>query len=97
MQSAQLVLVDGTFWSPSEMIDLGLSERHAADMGHLAQCGHDGTPGMVHLLGMLPDATRKVLIHINNTNPILNPRSAEYAAIRARGIEVAHDGMQFQV
>ena len=53
--------------------------------------------GMVQLLDALPTATRKVLIHINNTNPILDPHSAEYAVIRARGIEVARDGMQFQV
>jgi pyrroloquinoline quinone biosynthesis protein B len=38
-----------------------------------------------------------VLIHINNTNPILDPHSPEHAVIRARGIEVARDGMQFQV
>ena len=97
MESAQLVLVDGTFWRSTEMIDLGLSVKQAGDMGHLAQCGHNGTPGMVQLLDALPGATRKVLIHINNTNPILNPHSAEYAVIRARGIEVAHDGMHFQV
>ena len=97
MESAQLVLVDGTFWRSTEMIDLGLSDKHAGDMGHLAQCGHNGMPGMVQLLDALPGATRKVLIHINNTNPILNPHSAEYAVIRARGIEVAHDGMHFQV
>ncbi|WP_028220934.1 pyrroloquinoline quinone biosynthesis protein PqqB [Paraburkholderia oxyphila] len=97
MQSAQLVLVDGTFWRSTEMIDLGLSDKEAADMGHLAQCGHDGTPGMVQLLDTLPRTTRKVLIHINNTNPILNHHSAEHAVIRARGIEVAHDGMHFQV
>jgi pyrroloquinoline quinone biosynthesis protein B len=97
MRSAQLVLVDGTFWSATEMIDLGLSTHHAADMGHLAQCGYRGLPGMVQLLDALPTATRKVLIHINNTNPILDPHSAEHAVIRARGIEVARDGMQFQV
>lgn len=97
MRGAQLVLVDGTFWSATEMIDLGLSTHLAADMGHLAQCGHRGQPGMVQVLDGLPSATRKVLIHINNTNPILDPHSAEHALIRARGIEVARDGMQFQV
>jgi pyrroloquinoline quinone biosynthesis protein B len=97
MQSAQLVMVDGTFWSSTEMIDLGLSDKHAADMGHLAQCGHNGTSGVIQLLDALPETTRKVLIHINNTNPILDPHSAEYAVIRARDIDVARDGMQFQV
>lgn len=97
MHASQLVLVDGTFWSATEMIDLGLSHKRAADMGHLAQCGDENTPGMVQLLDELPAATRKVLIHINNTNPVVDPCSPEYAMIHARGIEVAHDGMQFQV
>jgi pyrroloquinoline quinone biosynthesis protein B len=97
MHSAQLVLVDGTFWSATEMIDLGLSTKHAAGMGHLAQCGYGGQPGMIQLLDALPTSTRKVLIHINNTNPILDPHSVEYAVLRTRGIDVARDGMQFQV
>jgi pyrroloquinoline quinone biosynthesis protein B len=97
MHAAQLVMVDGTFWSENEMIAHGLSSKRASEMGHLAQCGHDGKPGMVQWLDALPGTTRKVFIHINNTNPILDPHSAEYAVIRARGIEVARDGMHFQV
>ena len=97
MHSASLVLVDGTFWTPTEMINFGLSTKRAADMGHLAQCGHDGMPGMVQILDSLPAATRKVLTHVNNTNPILDPHSAECTVLRNRGIEVAHDGMQFKV
>ena len=97
MQKCDLVLVDGTFWSNDEMIELGLSSKRAADMGHLPQCGYHGEAGMVQWLDALPNATRKVLIHINNTNPILDPNSAEHAVIRSRGIDVARDGMQFQV
>ncbi|MCP3715503.1 pyrroloquinoline quinone biosynthesis protein PqqB [Paraburkholderia sp. CNPSo 3281] len=97
MRHADLVLVDGTFWTTTEMIDLGLSTKHAADMGHLAQRGGDGRPGMIDWLDTLPRGTRKVLTHINNTNPILDPHSVEHAQLRAHGIDVAHDGMQFQV
>ncbi|MEX3980185.1 pyrroloquinoline quinone biosynthesis protein PqqB [Paraburkholderia sp. EG287A] len=97
MRRADLVLVDGTFWTTTEMIDLGLSTKHAADMGHLAQRGGDGRPGMIDWLDTLPRGTRKVLTHINNTNPILDPHSVEHAQLRAHGIDVAHDGMQFQV
>ncbi|AOJ77154.1 pyrroloquinoline quinone biosynthesis protein PqqB [Burkholderia ubonensis] len=97
MRDADLVLVDGTFWTGAEMIDLGLSSKHAADMGHLAQCAEHGQPGMIDWLDALPARTRKVLTHINNTNPILDPHSAEHARLRAHGIDVAHDGMQFQV
>ncbi|HKR39102.1 MAG TPA: pyrroloquinoline quinone biosynthesis protein PqqB [Paraburkholderia sp.] len=97
MRHADLVLVDGTFWTTTEMIDLGLSTKHAVDMGHLAQRGGDGRPGMIDWLDTLPRGTRKVLTHINNTNPILDPHSVEHAQLRAHGIDVAHDGMQFQV
>ncbi|AXF25396.1 pyrroloquinoline quinone biosynthesis protein PqqB [Burkholderia pyrrocinia] len=97
MHDADLVLVDGTFWTGTEMIDLGLSTKHAADMGHLAQCGDGAQPGMIDRLAALPARTRKVLTHINNTNPILDPGSAQRAQLRAHGIDVAHDGMQFEV
>ncbi|KWH05801.1 pyrroloquinoline quinone biosynthesis protein B [Burkholderia territorii] len=97
MRDADLVLVDGTFWTGTEMIDLGLSSKHAADMGHLAQCGDAVRPGMIERLRLLPTHTRKVLTHINNTNPILDPGSAQRAQLREHGIEVAHDGMQFEV
>jgi pyrroloquinoline quinone biosynthesis protein B len=40
---------------------------------------------------------RKVLIHINNTNPILNEDSAERAQLAKHGIEVAYDGMEIEL
>jgi len=97
MHASQLVLVDGTFWSETEMVTHGLSTKHASDMGHLAQCGFNGKPGMVQWLDELPGTTRKMFIHINNTNPILDPHSAEHAVICARGIEVARDNIELQV
>ncbi|MEZ0245600.1 MAG: pyrroloquinoline quinone biosynthesis protein B, partial [Methylophilaceae bacterium] len=36
---------------------------------------------------------RRVLIHINNTNPILNEESPQRRALEATGIEVSYDGM----
>ena len=39
------------------------------------------------------NASRKVLIHINNTNPILREDSDERAELTRHGIEVAYDGM----
>ena len=91
MRSADCVLVDGTFWSDDEMIRLGLSPQRARDIGHLAQCG-DG--GMIEWLERLPAGTRKILIHINNTNPILDEQSPQRAELERRGIEVAWDGME---
>lgn len=94
MNSASCVLVDGTFWSDEEMLRLGLSRKRARDIGHLAQ---SGPGGMLEWLGRLPQATRKILIHINNTNPILDEDSAERAELGHRGVEVAWDGMEIDL
>ena len=91
MRSADCVLVDGTFWVQDEMRGLGLSSKLASDMGHLPQSGEGG---MIAWLDRLPSSTRKTLIHINNTNPILDENSPERAELREHGIEVAHDGME---
>jgi pyrroloquinoline quinone biosynthesis protein B len=91
MQSAACVLVDGTFWSDDEMIRMGVSAKRARDIGHLPQ---SGPGGMLEWLARLPAATRRILIHINNTNPILDERSAESAELEQRGVEVARDGME---
>jgi pyrroloquinoline quinone biosynthesis protein B len=91
MQSASCVLVDGTFWTDDEMIRLGVSRKRARDIGHLPQ---SGAGGMLEWLGRLPATTRKVLIHINNTNPILDESSVEAAELRQRGVDVARDGME---
>jgi pyrroloquinoline quinone biosynthesis protein B len=90
MSGCDVVLVDGTFWTHDEMQRLGLSAKAALDMGHLPQ---SGPGGMIEQLDRLPASTRKVLIHINNTNPMLVEDSAERATLTAHGIEVAHDGM----
>jgi len=91
---ADCVLVDGTFWTDTEMIDRGLSAKRARDMGHLAQ---SGPGGMLEHLARLPRTTRRILIHVNNTNPILDEDSAERAALQAAGIAVAHDGMEVEL
>jgi pyrroloquinoline quinone biosynthesis protein B len=91
MQSATCVLVDGTFWTDDEMIRLGVSRKRARDIGHLPQ---SGPGGMLEWLERLPPQTRKVLIHVNNTNPILDEDSPERAELTRRGVEVATDGME---
>jgi pyrroloquinoline quinone biosynthesis protein B len=94
MSSAHCVLVDGTCWSDTEMIDMGLSAKRARDMGHLPQ---SGAGGMLEWLARLPGSTRKILIHVNNTNPILDEDSAERATLTRAGIEVAFDGMEIEL
>jgi pyrroloquinoline quinone biosynthesis protein B len=93
MASADVLLVDGTFWTADEMIRLGLSGKTAAEMGHLPQ---SGPAGMIALLDRMP-ASRKILIHINNSNPILREDGPERALLREHGIEVAYDGMEISL
>jgi pyrroloquinoline quinone biosynthesis protein B len=90
MASCSVLLLDGTFWTENEMITQGLSKKTAAEMGHLPQ---SGSGGMIEQLDKLPSSIRKVLIHINNTNPMLIEDGAERAKLTLHGIEVAHDGM----
>ncbi len=94
MQSADCVLVDGTLWTDEEMIVLGASPKTARAMGHLPQTGPGG---MLEWLEKLPASTRKVLIHINNTNPILDEDSPERQELARRQIEVAYDGMEIDL
>ncbi|MFC5300894.1 pyrroloquinoline quinone biosynthesis protein PqqB [Azospira restricta] len=89
LAESDAVLVDGTFWTDDEMIRLGLSTKTAREIGHLPQ---SGAGGMIELLGRYAKP-RKILIHINNTNPILDADSPERAELARAGIEVAYDGM----
>ena len=89
LADADCVLLDGTFWTDTEMIDLGIAPKTARSIGHLPQ---SGAGGMIELLAGYPKP-RKVLIHINNTNPILDEDSPERAELTRAGIELAYDGM----
>lgn len=93
MQAADCVLVDGTFWREDEMSLVGVSDKLARDIGHLPQ---SGAGGMIEFLDSL-HKPRKILIHINNTNPILNEDSPERAELTQHQIEVAYDGMDIQL
>ena len=94
MQAASCVLVDGTFWTDDEMIRLGISRKRARDIGHLPQSGEEG---MLVWLDRLPAGVRKILIHINNTNPILDESSPEAAQLRRHAVEAAYDGMEIDL
>ncbi|MCE2679048.1 MAG: pyrroloquinoline quinone biosynthesis protein PqqB [Burkholderiales bacterium] len=98
MQSADVLLVDGTFWTEDEMVRLNFSKKMAADMGHLPQTGDNGgvEGGMIGVLNRMP-ASRKILIHINNTNPVLNELGPERALLTRHGIELAFDSMEIEL
>ena len=93
LADADCVMLDGTFWTDDEMIRLGISSKSARSIGHLPQSAPDG---MMALLANYPKP-RKVLIHINNTNPVLDDASPERAALTDAGIELAFDGMLIEL
>lgn len=89
MAQAQCAIVDGTFWTDNEMISIGISPRTAQAMGHLPI---SGKTGLADKLTAFPNV-RKILTHINNTNPILDELSPERMTLAGQGIEVGYDGM----
>jgi pyrroloquinoline quinone biosynthesis protein B len=93
LAASDLVLVDGTFWREDELARLGISDRTAHDMGHVPLSGAGGT--LAALAGL--ERPRKVLVHINNTNPILLEDSPEREAVVGAGVEVAYDGLEVQL
>ena len=93
MSEADCVMVDGTFWTDDELASVGRPEASARKIGHLPQSG-DG--GMVEFLNTL-QKPRKILIHINNTNPILDEDSEQRQVLKDANIEVAYDGMNVEL
>ncbi|MEO0359707.1 MAG: pyrroloquinoline quinone biosynthesis protein PqqB [Pseudomonadota bacterium] len=87
--AADVVLFDGTVWENEEMPRLGAGEKTGARMGHMAMSGERGS--MARLADV---AGRRIYIHINNTNPVLQPESPERRAVEAAGWEIAMDGME---
>ena len=90
-KESDLALLDGTFWTDDELIAVRGSGKSAREIGHVPLSGPDG------LLAQFPPTGkgRRVLIHLNNTNPVLDEESAANQAVRDAGWEVAYDGMEF--
>ena len=90
IEQAHALFFDGTLFTDDEMIVNGLGDKTSRRMGHMPVSGPGGT-----LEGLaLHAAVRRILIHINNSNPVLIEGSPEEATIRAAGWEVAYDGME---
>lgn len=93
LEDADCLFLDGTFWQADELRTLGVSELSAAEMGHLPVSGPNGSA--VRLAGL--PVRRKVYIHVNNTNPMLDERSPEHRSLIEMGIEIGYDGMEMEV
>lgn len=93
MRAAGCLLVDGTCWHDDDLARAGVGTKTSRAMGHLPQTGPGG---MIETLSAFPNA-RRILIHINNTNPILDENGPERRQLFQTGIEVACDGMMIEL
>lgn len=92
-RAADALVFDGTFFRNDELTSLGLTTRSALDMAHWPLGGPEGS---LRWLAQLP-CRRKILTHINNTNPILREGAPERDELTAAGVEVGHDGLEIEL
>jgi pyrroloquinoline quinone biosynthesis protein B len=90
LRGAALVFFDGTLWHEFEMIDQGLLGKTGSRMGHINMSGDDGSIKAFSALNV----ARKIFVHINNSNPVLDAGSKERAEANAAGWEIGEDGME---
>ncbi len=93
LSGASCLLFDGTVFTDDEMIAAGVGAKTGARMGHLHITGEDGSMLSFADIGI----ERKIYVHINNTNPILEETSLERATVQEAGWEVAFDGMEVRL
>jgi len=93
LEEADLLLFDGTFWSDDELIRVQGSGSTAREMGHIPVSGAEGS--LRKLAGL--QKPRKIFVHVNNTNPMLDESGPEYAEVRAAGWEVAEDDWSLEL
>jgi pyrroloquinoline quinone biosynthesis protein B len=90
LDAADVILFDGTFWNDHELIETKASDQTATALGHIP---------VSETLRRFADVQRprKIFVHINNTNPILDESRPEFRAVRDAGWEVAEDGWQLEL
>jgi pyrroloquinoline quinone biosynthesis protein B len=93
LEAIDLLLFDGTFWSDDELIQVQGSGATAREMGHVPVSGADGS---LRKLANIRKP-RKVFIHVNNTNPMLDESGSQFREVRAAGWEIAEDGWSLEL
>lgn len=86
------IFFDGTLWDDDEMIRTGTGGKTGRRMGHIPISGADGS--IARLEGL---RASKTFIHINNTNPILQPEGPERAFVERSGWSIAADGQVLSI
>lgn len=90
LDGADIVFFDGTLWQDDEMIQAGLGQKTGQRMGHMSMSGPDGS---IEAFATM-EIGQKIFVHMNNTNPVLRPDSAESEQARAAGWIIGQDGME---
>ncbi|KAB2942008.1 MAG: pyrroloquinoline quinone biosynthesis protein PqqB [Hyphomicrobium sp.] len=93
LKGASLIFFDGTLYADDEMIHQGLLDKSGERMGHVSISGPRGS---ISAFGDL-EVGRKIYVHINNSNPVLDANSAERRAVEAAGWEIGYDGMEVRL
>ena len=93
IRGASLVFFDGTLFTDDEMITQGLLPKTGKRMGHISMSGPDGSMAAFQALGV----ARRIYVHINNSNPVLDENAPERREVDAAGWDVAHDGMEVRL
>lgn len=93
LKGAALVFFDGTLFDDNEMIDAGLSAKTGQRMGHISMSGPEGSIAAFEKLGV----ARKVYVHINNSNPVLDENSDARRHAEAAGWNIGYDGMEIRI
>jgi len=90
LMGADLLFFDGTLFTNNEMLDQGLLPKTGERMGHMNMSGDNGSLAAFKDMNI----TRKIYIHINNSNPVLRDNSDERKQVEAAGWQVSYDGME---
>jgi pyrroloquinoline quinone biosynthesis protein B len=93
IRGASLIFFDGTLYTDDEMLTQGLSQKTGQRMGHISMSGPQGSMAVFEPLGV----KRRIYVHINNSNPVLDDNSPARKAVEASGWEVAYDGMEVRL
>ncbi|MBN9247861.1 MAG: pyrroloquinoline quinone biosynthesis protein PqqB [Hyphomicrobium sp.] len=93
IRNAELLFLDGTLFEDDEMLTQGLLNKTGKRMGHISVSGPDGSISALSQLNV----KRRIYVHINNSNPILDENSEARKVVDASGWEVGFDGMEVRL
>jgi pyrroloquinoline quinone biosynthesis protein B len=82
IQKSDIVLVDGTFYDKTELE----GRREPGSVPH---------PYMIETIQLLEPYVRRariMFVHLNHTNPVLNPKSDEAKVLKSHGFGIAPEG-----